>query len=535
MKLLAILTSVLVVAGCQSREAGSGSPANEFHFNNGAEPEGLDPHKTSSHDAAQLNINMFEGLVGREADFFTIRPGLAESWTVSNDGLTYTFKLRPGIKWSNGDAITAEQFRQSFIRALDPKVASPYVNWHTDFIAGAADVAKNFDKADARAAAEKTYGVTAPDASTVIIKLKKPVPYFISLLTQPVFVPVHPSMFDANSAAWRNPAEFITSGAYKLGEWKVNERVVLVKNPNYRNAANVKIEKVVSYPISEENTTLNMYRSGQLDWTGENHISSTLVPSLKARDDFKFTETFGTYMYVFNVKRPPLDNPKVRRALALALNTPEITDKVVRSGVTPAYSLVPKGIPTYQSTAALPKEMDARLAEAKKLLAEAGFPDGKGFPKLTILYNTTEGHHKIAQAVQQMWKQNLGLDIQLQNQEWKVFLKEQQAGNFDISRWGWIGDYPDPNTFLETFVTGNENNQGKFSNARFDELVKASISEKDAGKRMKMLADAEAIVIQENPMAPIYHYVYYSLMSPRVEGFKPNMFGHYYFEYLSKK
>lgn len=512
----------------------SSTPADEFHFNNGAEPEGLDPHRTQSHDAAQLNYQTFEMLLSRQADYFTLRPGLAESWQTSKDGLTWTFKLRPNLKWSNGEPLTVEQVRGSFIRAMDPKVASPYVNWYTDYVAGAADFVKEYSSPK-RAEAEKNLGITTSGKDTVIIKLNKPVTFFGHLVSNPIYAVVHPTMYSPDAAGWKDPAKFIGNGAYNLTEWRVNQRIVMEKNPNYWDASKVQIRKVVSYPINDQQTTYNMYNTNQLDWTGENTLNPTMVPSLKPRKDFEYTSSFGTYIYVFNTKKKPFDNPKVRKAFTLAINTPEITDKILKNGVVPAYRLVPPGIPAYKEAVAYPEDMKTRLTEAKKLLAEAGFPDAKGLPAITLLYNTQESHHRIAQAIQRMWKEGLNANVELRNAEWKVVLAEQKAGNFDVVRFGWIGDFPDPSTFIDFLTTSSENNNGKYSNKEVDNALIQANLEKDPAKRFKLLAKAEKTILDEAAVAPIYFYVWYSLMSPRVANFKPNLFGHYYFRDLAKK
>lgn len=509
------------------------TPANEFHFNNGAEPEGLDPHRSQSHDAAQLNYQMFEQLIGRKNDYFTLRPGLAESWKVSKDGLTWTLKIRPHLKWSNGEPLTLEHIRGSFVRAMDPSVAAPYVNWYTDFIVGAADVVANYNK-PGKADAIKNLGVKIVGTDTIEIKLTKPVAFFGHLLTNPVFAIIHPNLYATDSKGWRTAGELISNGAYMLTEWKVNQRIVMEKNPHYWDVANVKIPKLVSYPINDQQTTLNMYNAGQLDWTGENTLNPSIVNSLKSRKDFQYDSAFGTYIYVFNTKKKPFDNPKIRLAFSLAINTPEITDKISKSGVVPAYRLVPPGIPSYKEAVGLPTDMKVRLEKAKALLAEAGYPNGKGLPQITLLYNTTESHHRIAQAIQRMWKEGLGVNVLLKNGEWKVVLAEQKAGNFDIVRFAWIGDFPDPSTFIEFLQTGSDNNNGKFSSKDVDENLRLANMERDPAKRFKLLAKAEKALLDEAAIAPIYHYVWYSLMSPKIGGFKTNMFGHYDFKEFKK-
>lgn len=544
MKKYLVCIGFLVIAACSRADKSatqkqSATPVSktdplEFVYNGKAEPDSLDPHRTWAHDSALIIHQMFEGLLTREPDFVTVKPGLASEWNVSEDGKTYRFKLRPGIKWSTGEAITADQVLKSLHRAMDPKVANPYIKWYTDFIVGAEDFHKNYTGAK-RAEAEKNLGIQLAGGDTVEFKLIKPISYFKYFIAQPTFYIVHPSMYDATSSAWTDPAKFITNSAYKLKEWKVNDRIILEKNKEFYDAANTKLERIVIIPVGDESASYNLYQSGSLDWTNDNAISTTLVPSLKGREDFHINPTIGTYSIIFNVKKKPFDDARVRRALAMTIDQPMITDRVLRSGFQPAYKLIPPVIPNYQTLVPEPKPLEERIAEAKKLLAEAGFPDGKGFPKVTYRYNTDEAHHKIAQTLQQTWQKNLGVQIQLENLEWKVFLTEQKTGNFEISRLGWIGDYPDPATFLELYMTGNENNRSFWSNQEYDSLVNQALEVQDEAKRYELYAKAEKIVMDESPMGAIYHYSYFSLMHPRVQGFKPNPHGHYHFRYFSKK
>jgi len=507
--------------------------ADEFIYNGRAEPDSLDPQKTWAHDSAQIIHQLYEGLITREPDFMTLRPGLASEWTISTDGLTYTFTLRPGVKWSNGEPLTAEQVKGSFIRALDPKLAAPYVRWYTDFIVGANELSKNFNSSK-RAEFEKSLGIIA-NGNIVTIKLIRPLSYFKYLIAQPPFFVVHPSMYDTSSPAWTSPEKFISNGAYNLSSWKVNDRIVLEKNPNFFEADAVPLKKVVIVVITDENASFNMYQSGKLDWTNNNAIASTMVPGLKGREDFHMDPTLGTYMYVFNTRKKPFNDVKVRRAFQLTVDQPTITDRVLRSGFMPTHRLIPPVIPGYQSLVSNQASMEERIKEAKKLLAEAGYPDGKGFPTVTYRYNTDEGHHKIAQALQAGWQKNLGISVKLENLEWKVFLSEQAQGRFDLVRKGWIGDYPDPNTFLEIFMSHNENNHSGWSNSTYDQLIEGALKIEDEKKRYEAYAQAEKLLFEESPFAAIYHYSYFSLLNPAVKGFIPNPQGLYLLRYFSKK
>jgi oligopeptide transport system substrate-binding protein len=287
--------------------------------------------------------------------------------------------------------------------------------------------------------------------------------------------------------------------------------------------------------LTEQAATFNMFQAGAIDWTNNNSIDTALVPSLRGREDFHLNPTLGTYMSVFNVTKKPFNDARVRRAFALVVDQALITDKILRSGFQPTHRLVPPVIPGYQSQVPDQPAFDVRLAEAKKLLSEAGYPEGKGFPAVTYKYNTDEQHHKIAQALQAAWQKHLGVSVKLENLEWKVFLSEQKRRNFDVARLGWIGDYPDPATFLELYMTGNENNRSGWSNPQYDELVRSALREQDEKKRFGLYAQAEKIVADEAPMIGIYHYSYFSLINPAVQGFIPNPHGHHLFRFLSKK
>lgn len=539
-----VFLTALFLASC-SKQEGSNSlkkastAPNEFVWNNGAEPETLDPHRMSAHDAAQHAQQLYEGLLTRDRDFVGVIPGLASEWNLSNDGKTYSFKLRPDLKWSNGDALTMAQVRDSFFRSMEPEVANPYVYWFTDYIVGAKEYVEALGAGELspekKAQLQSKVGINLTSPDSLEIKLKKPAAHFKYFLSQPPFFVVHPSMYDPDATAWRDPKNFVSNGAYNLDEWSVNKRIVMTKNPLYHDAKTASIERLVAYPIVDQSVTYNMYNSGDLDWSGENSISPTLVASLTGREDFHNMPILGTYMYIFNTKKKPFDDVRVRKALSLVIEPEHITDRVLRAGMIPTNKVVPPVIPNYTSLIPpMEASIEERVAEAKKLLAEAGYPDGKGFPSVSIRYNTNESHHKIAQAIQQMWKNRLGLDIKLENMEWKVYLKEQQEGNYDISRYGWIGDYPDPSTFLEIFMTGNDNNRTGWSNKDFDQLVLSSMAIADDKKRFDLQSKAEKMVYDDYPFFGVYHYNYYSLMRPNIEGWEPNMFGHYSMKYLKK-
>ncbi|MDB5038961.1 MAG: hypothetical protein JWQ35_2489 [Bacteriovoracaceae bacterium] len=510
------------------------TPPDQFVFNNGVEAETLDPHRLTSVNDSLLALQMFEGLVGMDSTYMKVEPAIASHWEVSKDGLKYTFTIRKGLKWSNGDALTPEQVRNSFIRAMAPEVANPNLENYTHNIEGAAEYVKNYSTPQQKDF-EAKLGITLKGKDQIEIKIKKPSALFLNYLADPRCAVVHPSMWKQDSKAWTHPEEFIVNGPYKLKEWVVNKQIVLEKNKNYREASKVKIETIVALPINDQTTTYNLYRTKQIDWTGENTLASTYVSSLRADSEFFLTGAFGTYAYALNVKIKPLDNLKVRKALSLAIHRAEITDKVLKSGVIPTSRLVPPGLDGFKPPIEPPQPFDRQIEQAKTLLAQAGYPDGKGFPTLTLNYNTNEQHHKVAQAIQQMWKKYLNIDVKLDNREWKVFLAEQAQKKYEISRQAWIGEIPDAGDYMEAYLADGPNNHTNWGNAQFDRILRDAHLIRDAKKRNEATAKAEKIILDDAPIIPIYHYVFYSLMSPRIQGFKPNMFGKYQFKYFTKK
>jgi oligopeptide transport system substrate-binding protein len=316
---------------------------------------------------------------------------------------------------------------------------------------------------------------------------------------------------------WVKPQNIITNGPYRLEARRLRDRIRLVKNPHYWGAENVGLEVVDALPIKSETTALNMYLEGQLDWIIT--VPNTIIPILKQREDFHAAPALITYFYRLNVKKPPLDNVLVRRALNAAMNKREIVEQVTRAGQIPARSLVPPGMTGYVGA----EGGEFNVAEARRLLAEAGYPNGRGLPTIEILYNTNEGHRAIAEVIQQQWKQNLGIDIELRNLEWGVYLDTVTNTQYQVARAGWIADYPDPNTFLDMWLTGGPQNNTNWSNPEYDDLIRQAGMEADPEKRLRILHEAEAILMEEQPIIPIYFYVTTNMVQPRVKGFHRNV------------
>ena len=364
---------------------------------------------------------------------------------------------------------------------------------------------------------EKTVGVKALGTNTLEITLKERTPYFPDLLA---FYPLYPTnrkcVEKFGSPDFTQPENLVCNGAYKLQFRRIRDRVRLVKNPHYWNADQVALQTIDAMAISSDIAGLNMYETGQVDWL--TNVPPTVIPELRERTDFHSAPMLTTYFYRVNCTRPPLDDKRIRRALSMTIEKQKICDKITRAGEVAAHCFVPPGLTGYVSPAGAEFNVEA----ARKLLAEAGFPNGQGLPKIEILYNTQETHQAIAEVIQEDWKKHLGIDIELRGLEWGTYLDHQQNLQYQICRAGWTADYPDPNTYIDMFVTGGANNQTGWSNAQYDSLVQQAAKEADSEKRLQLLAEAEAILLEEQPILPIYSYMAKNLVNPQLQGFHLN-------------
>ena len=496
-----------------------GTRLGVLHKGNYGEPQGLDPHVTTGIPENYVLTALFEGLVVKNPSTLEVEPGVAESWEVSDDGLVYTFHLRPNARWSNGDPLTAEDFRWSWQRALLPELANQY-NYNFFPIVNAEAFASgeltDFDQV----------GVKVLDPQTLQVTLRAPAPYLLQLFDHHSTYPVHRATIEAFGSpsdrltAWARPGSMVSNGAFKLAEWVVNSHLRVEKNPEYWDTANVRLNAIVYYPTENVTTEERMFRDGQLHFTEDVPIGK--VPVYRQEDPavLEISPYLGTYYYQINTTRPPFDDARVRRALSMAIDRALLVDTVLEGVFTPAYALVPPGTLGYQP----PKLFDYDPAQAKQLLADAGYPDGQGFPPFEILYNTHEQHQKIAVALQQMWAQTLGVQANLLNQEWQVYLDAQDNMNYEISRRGWIGDYVDPNTFLDMYVTGVGNNNTGFSNARYDQIMLHDApAQQDRAARFALYNEAESLLLDEMPIIPIYTYQSKHLINRCVQGMPENI------------
>ncbi|MEZ0536257.1 peptide ABC transporter substrate-binding protein [Caldicellulosiruptoraceae bacterium PP1] len=488
---------------------------------NGAEPRYLDPGLNNALDSANIIINVFEGLTRVNVKGETI-PGIAQSWTISKDGKVYTFKLRDA-KWSDGKPVTAQDFEYAWKRALDPKTASEYA-YQMYYIKNG----RAFNEGKAKAS---DVGVKALDAKTLQVTLEAPTPYFIDLTNFPTYFPVRKDIVEKYGDKWAtDPKTYIGNGPFKMVQWTHNSQIVLEKNANYWDKKAITLEKIVFKLSEDDKANLMAYEARQVD--GAEGIPTEEIPRLIKEKKMKVWDELGLYYYDLNNKYPAFKDVRVRKALSLAIDRTYIVEKIGKLGQKPATGIVPYGINgvskdfRVEGGDFLPKTAD--LATAKKLLAEAGYPNGKGFPEIEIIYNTSEGHKKIAEAVQAMWKQ-LGINVKLSNMEWKVLQDRRQKKDYIVARDGWIGDYADPMTFMDLFTSYSDNNNTNWSNKKYDELIDKAKMTTDRKTRMQYMHEAEKIIMNDHALIPIYFYVKGQLLRDYVKNYYISPLGFNYF------
>jgi oligopeptide transport system substrate-binding protein len=494
----------------------SGAAAeNVLRIANSGEPDSLDPHQVSGTWEDRIVGDMFMGLTTEAADG-TVMPGAAETWTISDDGLTYTFTLRDH-EWSDGAPVTADDFVFGLRRILDPATAAEYA--YILYPIKNAEAINSGSLNDPEA-----LGVRAVDPKTLEITLERPTSYFVEQLTHYTAFPIPKHKVEELGDDWVKPGNIVGNGAYTVVEWVPNSVVRMVKSDTFFDADNVAIDEVRYFPAEERNSATKQFRAGELDVQYD--FASEQIDWLKENlpEATHLSPWLGAYYYVFNTKQPPFDDVRVREALAMAIDRTAITDKVLRTGEIPAFSLVPPGTGTYGGPpqvewADMPYQ--ERVEQAKALLAEAGFgPDNP--LRFTLRYNTSENHKKIAIAVAAMWSQ-LGVQAELFNTEVKVHYNDLQSHDFQVARAGWIADYNDPENFLSLLrSTTGPMNYGQYENPEYDRLMAESDMTTDSKTRNKLMREAEAMMLADLPVIPIYHYVSKDLVSPRVQGWVDN-------------
>lgn len=481
--------------------------------NNGAEVQSLDPHKIEGVPESNVNRDLFEGLLVTDVDGHPA-PGVAEKWD-NKDFKVWTFHLRKDAKWSDGTPVTAEDFVYSWQRLADPNTASPYASYlQYGHIA-------NIDEIITAKKPVTDLGVKAIDANTFEVTLSEPVPYFYKLLVHPSVSPVPKSAVEKFGEKWTQPANIVTNGAYKLKDWVVNERMVLERNPQYWDNAKTVINQVTYLPISSEVTDVNRYRSGEIDMT-YNNMPIELFQKLKKEipKEVHVDPYLCTYYYEINNQKAPFTDVRVRTALKLALDRDIIVNKVKNQGDLPAYSYTP---PYTDGMKLVEPEwfkwsQEKRNEEAKKLLAEAGYTADKPLT-FSLLYNTSDLHKKLAIAVASIWKKNLGVNVKLENQEWKTFLDTRHQGTFDVARAGWCADYNEPTSFLNTMLSDSSNNTAHYKSPAFDKLIGDTLKVADDAQRADLYAKSEQQLDKDSAIVPVYYYVNARLVKPWVGGY----------------
>ena len=525
---------LLVLAGCNKhRETPAEIAARHkiLLLGNGSEPKGIDPHVVTGVPENNIIMAVIEGLIAYHPyNDFLPDPGVAESWEHNEDCSTWVFHLRKNAMWTNGDPVIAQDFVYSYRRMLTPTLAARY-----------ADMLYIIKNAEAYHKGKITdfdqVQVKALDDHTLEIGLVGPIPYFLSMLKHYSWYPVNPRVIEAHGgidnrdASWTQVENFVGNGPFKLKYWKTNSYIEVEKSKTYWDYENVKPNGIRFFPIERQSTEEAAFRAGQIHYCYQIPLDRIDYYRKKAPELIHFDDYLGTYFYRFNVTRPPLDNPLVRKALTLAIDQKAIVENITRGNEIPAYGYVYASMAGYKS----PGNIHFDPEKARQLLAEAGYPDGKGFPKIDILINTQEGHKIIAEAVQAMWKKYLNVDIGLLNQEWKVYLDSQYNLKYDISRSGWIGDYMDPVTFLQIFASDSGNNQTGWGNERYDELNKLINLTGDQEKRLEMMQEMETILLDELPIAPIYWYTRKYLLSPVVKDWNPKLLDFHPYKYIDFK
>ncbi len=501
---------------------------------NGTEPQSLDPHKTSGVPESNITLDQLEGLLSTAADGQNI-PGVAERWEVSSDGKTYTFFLRQNAKWSNGDPVTANDFVYAWQRMVNPLTAS---NW--TYIIQPVKNAKEISKGEKQVT---ELGVKADGDYKLIVELNAPTPYFLSLAAHSCMVPLHKKTVEASPDKWMRPGSMVGNGAFVLDEWMPQSHVKLKKNPHYWASESVKLDGVIFYPIDDRQSELKRFKAGDLHMT--KFVPADQIEILKKTmpECYKSDPAYATYFYTFNHTKPPFDNPKVRQALTLAINRDALVAQVTKGDEKPAYSFVPPAPGDY-----IPQEMQCKLTDsstpvpcktltqeqretlAKKILAESGYKSGA---PIELVYNTDENHKKIAIALSSMWKSVLGVQTQMNNKEWKVYLSAREKRDYNLYRQVWRADYNDPSTFLILFKSdsGNDNTAG-YNSPSYDVFMEQSA--KLSGKtRMEAMMNAEKDFMSNFSVAPLYYFVTNCLVAKNVSGYKGSPMDYHLSKWMS--
>jgi oligopeptide transport system substrate-binding protein len=505
----AILVFLLLIQGCQK---GAGQGPKPLVIANSAEPGSLDLHMVTGQPELRVLGALFEGLVVRGLTDPKVRPGMAHAWDISSDSRTYTFHLRPGY-WSDGAKLTSGDFVRSWRRFIDPATASEY--------SGLLKIILNGAQIREKKLPPDSLGVSAPDDSTFVVRLVNPVAYFLDLCAFEPFAPVPIDTIAKYGEKWTLPGHLVGNGAFTLKVWKHNVEIDLGKNPWYWDSAHVKEAAVVIKPVEDQMTAYNMFMNREVDWVF--NVPPSKLEAAKKMPEYFTRPLFGTYYYIVNCKNPGYDSRELRKALSYSIDREQIVKRVMKDIPSPAHGFVPP-TPLYPGVS-----MELfNPTKAKEFLAKSGYGPGKQPPNLQILYNNADVHRDIAQVVQRMWKETLGLDAELVNYEWKVYLDNTKNLNYrSVARASWIGDFPDPISFLELYTSDNGNNRTGYRNPEYDKLVNATFTIEEPLQRLAKLKEAETLLMEDLPVIPIYYYSLMELRNPKLRDANPNPLGMY--------
>jgi oligopeptide transport system substrate-binding protein len=527
--LFVFFVAIGFAAGCAKRETVVDRANREgvFHLSIGSEPSDLDPHVVTNLADAKVDHALFEPIVTYEPGTLAPKPALAERWEVTPDGLTYTFHLRADAKWSNGDPVTAQDCVDSWRRILTPSLAADYA-YFLYLIRGA----EAFHQG--RAKDFSAVAAAARDARTLTVTLTHPAPYFLQVLLNSPWRPVHLRSIAAigdpykRGTPWTRPGRLVSSGPFVLTEWTPHQRVVVEKSPAYYDRDRVRLKAIHFYPTDSVDAEDRAYRAGQLHGTWALPLSKIRPLQNEKSPALRIDANLETYFFRFNVRKAPFADTRVRRALSLAIDRGLIAEKILPGGRTPAPTFVPPLLKDYTPPAR--KAHDP--AAARQLLADAGHADGKGLPPIEILYNNSEILRLVAEAIQQMWRRDLGVDVRLVNREYKVVFASRRAGDYQVLLSAWTADYLDATTFTDMWRTDSGNNHTGWSDPAYDALCARADTITDSAARAAVLAQAETLLLGAAPIAPIYFNTHVYYLHPAVKGYSPTPGDHTDYRYV---
>ena len=522
----ALLVLALLPIGCAKRESRveSGNRTGTLHLAIGAEPRELDPQLQGTFDEMCVSLALFEGLTAIDERTSLPVPAAAERWETSSDGLRWTFHLRPGLRWSDGAPLNSADFVWSLQRALSPALASEYA-----YVLYPIRGAQAFNAGTL--SASKPLGIRSPNPQTLEIELERPTPHLAAILALPVAFPVPRALLEKlpgdEARRWTRPEHFVGNGPFTLTEWSPNRQIVAQRNPLFHEPA--QLTAIVFHPFEQATAQEAAFRTGQLHLTSE--LPAARIADYRANhpDQLRLDPFLEANFLRFNTTRPPLDDPRVRRALTLAIDRRALVGKVALAGQQPATGLLSPELPGYAPPAGVSYDPDT----ARHLLAEAGFPAGRGFPAMEAMYFASELNQKLLEAIQQMWQRDLGITVTLAAKEKQVWFTEERRLAYQISLARWIGDYVEPSTFLELFITGGGNNATGWAQPEYDRLVRSGAGESDPSTRNALYRRAEELLLQALPVAPLFHGTRPYLIQPAVQGWEPALLGFHRYQHVA--